>query len=199
MAYSDFTLSQIQKAFGVSIHQRSALFSAVPAVAISDYLDTTLKHNVPLALAINTEKARSELIIAPILVEAQKISPQPLSLFSGIEFNVDPKQGLSGTCDFILSRSDKQLYLNAPAAVIVEAKNENITRGLGQCIATMIAARIFNEQEGNNLPVISGSVTTGDHWKFLKLEGNAVSIDLDDYYIPDVDKILGVLLGMVEA
>ena len=46
------------------LHERSDLFAQVAEVTLSDYLSMTLKENVPLALAINTEKARSELIIA---------------------------------------------------------------------------------------------------------------------------------------
>jgi hypothetical protein len=36
-------------------------------------------------------------------------------------------------------------------------------------------------------------VTSGTNWKFLKLEGNVVEIDLVEYYLTDVKKILGIL------
>jgi hypothetical protein len=78
--------------------------------------------------------------------------------------------------------------------MIVEAKNENIKGGLGQCVAEMIAAQLFNEREGNAIDTIYGAVTTGEIWKFLKLVGAVASIDLSDYYIVrDVPKILGIL------
>ena len=67
--------------------------------------------------------------------------------------------------------------------MIVEAKNENIKGGLGQCVAEMIAAQRFNEREGNAIDTIYGAVTTGEIWKFLKLAGAVASIDLSDYYI----------------
>ncbi|WP_321161611.1 hypothetical protein [Lyngbya sp. CCAP 1446/10] len=60
-----------------------------------------MQFNLPLALEINSDKARSELIIAPILVEIKKRLPERMSLFSGREFNVDPARGLSGYCDFL--------------------------------------------------------------------------------------------------
>jgi co-chaperonin GroES (HSP10) len=75
----------------------------------------------------------------------------------------------------------------------VEAKNENIKGGLGQCAAAMLAAQLFNEQEGNEIKTIYGAVTTGDIWKFLKLEGTDIFIDLNNYYIKELNKILGIL------
>jgi hypothetical protein len=52
---------------------------------------------------------------------------------------------------------------------------------LGQCVAEMLAARIFNEREGNDISTIYGTVTSGTNWRFLKLEGDIVNIDLDEY------------------
>ncbi|PON18995.1 hypothetical protein C2W62_05075 [Candidatus Entotheonella serta] len=78
--------------------------------------------------------------------------------------------------------------------MIVEAKNENIKDGLGQCIAAMVAAKVFNEREGNDIDTLYGVVTTGELWKFLKFAGQTAAIDLRDYYIArDVDKIFGIL------
>jgi hypothetical protein len=134
------------------------------------------------------------MIIAPVLLEVRRRANGRLSLFSGTEFNVDFERGLNGYCDYILSQSREQLTLNSPISVIVEAKNENIKDGLGQCAAEMFAAQIFNREEGNEIDVIYGAVTTGEIWKFLKLVGSIVLIDLNDYYITkDSAQILGIL------
>lgn len=158
----------------------------------------TLKRNVPLALAINTEKARSELIIINILLEAKEKASTTASLFSGIDFNVDKEQGLNGFCDYILGGSNEQFYLDVPVLTIVEAKNENITLDLGQCIAEMYAAQIFNKKEGHELPLMYGAVTTGDEWKFITLQNHTAHIDLDLYYIRDIEKVVGILVKMLE-
>ncbi|MBI1927495.1 hypothetical protein HYR99_25045 [Candidatus Poribacteria bacterium] len=197
MAYNKFTLSKVREAFQLRIDDRNDLFSSMGEVKVSDHLAQTLESNVPLALAIDTEKARSELIVAPILVEIWKLLNRQISLFSGIEFNVDPEKGLNGKCDFIISRSPEQVLITAPAVAIVEAKNDNIKRGLGQCIAEMIAAKLFNEREGNDMTPIYGAVTTGSLWKFLKLEDQTARIDLNEYHLVSVGKILGILLSMV--
>ncbi|MEB3341847.1 hypothetical protein [Okeania sp.] len=55
---------------------------------------------------------------------------------------------MNGFGDFIISKSSEQLYLDTPVVVVVEAKNERIVSGLGQCIAEMVGAEIYNQQDG---------------------------------------------------
>ncbi|MEM8641431.1 MAG: hypothetical protein AAGG51_21825 [Cyanobacteria bacterium P01_G01_bin.54] len=158
-------------------------------------MKTILAENVDLAVAMSTEKARSELIIAPILLEARRRSEQGVSIFSGVEFNVDASQGLAGFCDFLLSLSLEQLLVRAPVITIVEAKNENLRAGLAQCIAQMVAAKFFNQQQQRSIGRIYGAVTIGTIWQFLCLENLTISIDLTEYYIRDIDQVLGILLS----
>jgi len=199
MSYSDFTLQTVVKELQLVLNERTDLFTQVPESAISDYLAITLKENIPLALAINTEKARSELIIAVMLVELRKMLNYQISLFSGVEFNVDPPRGLNGVCDFIITRSPEQLFISAPIIIVVEAKNENIKGGLGQCIAAMLAARLFNAQGGQPIATVYGAVTSGSVWKFLQLVDSTTYIDLEEYYINHAGKILGILMHMAEG
>lgn len=198
MAYSDFTLKKVKSELDIKLVEKNSVFSHIRAVEISTYLKETLKRNIPLALAINTEKARSELIIINILMEIKEKFSDKISLFSGIDFNVDREKGLTGFCDFIIGNSPEQFYLDSPVIAITEAKNENIISGLGQCIAEMYASRIYNEKEGYDLPSVYGAVTTGDEWKFIKLINDTAYIDTDNYYINDVEKIIGILTEMVQ-
>ena len=198
MSYSDFTLRRAQRDFQLELIEAVGIFSNIEEISISEHLASTLAENVPLAVAINTEKARSELIVTNILVEIRKRFDRKITFFSGIEFNVDRERDLAGFCDFIVSLSPEQLFLNAPVVTMVEAKNENLMHGLGQCIAEMVAARIFNEQEGNDIRRIYGAVTSGTAWKFTKLENDTVHIDLRDYSIDNPAKIIGILSKMVE-
>jgi hypothetical protein len=199
MAYSDFTLSKFKKKFNIHIDEQIDLFTNIEPIEISDRLTTTLEETTDLALAINTEKARSEMIITPILLEVRRKANYQISLFSGTDFNVDAEKGLNGYCDFVISRSKEQLTINAPVMIIVEAKNENIKGGLGQCMAAMLAAQIFNQQEENEITTIYGAVTTGDIWKFLKLEGADLFVDLNNYYIKELNKILGILYQGIQG
>ncbi|MFM2060855.1 MAG: hypothetical protein RLZZ507_525 [Cyanobacteriota bacterium] len=198
MSYSDFTLETVKKNLHLNISTRDNIFAEVAPLLVSDYLQETLAYNVPFALASNTEKSRSEMIITPILLELTKKKSQEISLFSGVEFNIDPSQGLSGNCDFIITRSPEFLLINAPVILIVEAKKENIKGGLGQCMAEMYAAKLFNEREENEITEIYGVVTTGEIWKFLKLSGERVQVDLVEYFLNDVDKIMGILTSAIK-
>ena len=134
MPYSSFALPDIEPRLGITIREVPELFADVADVDPSPLLRTLLDVYLPLALAINTEKARSELFIAPILVEIRERSGHRISLFSGTELDADPDRGLNGFCDFILSRSEQQQYLRAPIVTVVEAKNDNPKSGLGQCL-----------------------------------------------------------------
>ncbi len=198
MSFSDFTISELESRFGLSFTDQIDLFANVPPVAISRQLQETLQETLALALAISTEKARSELIIAPVLVEVRRQLDRRVSLFSGIDLNVDPDQGLKGTCHFIFGLTSIQVDLDAPIAVIVEAKNENIKQGVGQCAAEMLAAQLFNQKRQHGSPIISGVVTTGSEWRFLTLSGKSVAVDLTLYSLQPVERIVGILVHMIK-
>ncbi len=193
MSFSDFTLESVCRSFGLTIADEQDLFADVPDVAVRGLLKAILEEFVPLATSIHTEKARSEFIVAPILAEVRNLTNHRISLFSGIDLSVDADLGLTGICDFVLADSPLQLFLRSPVMVVVEAKNDNIKGGLGQCVAEMLAARLFNEREGRGRAVIYGAVTTGSLWRFLKLASQTVYIDGPEYTIDRVDKILGIL------
>ena len=197
MSYINFNLDRACRTFSLVLKEEDDLFGHVPEVPISAQLRSILAENVPLAIDVNTEKMRSEFILAPILAELRRLSGGRVSLFSGIEFNVSEAEGLNGVCDFILSRSPLQLILRAPVVTIVEAKKEDIKAGLGQCAAEMVAARTFNEREGEGPTTIYGAVTTGTIWRFLKLENNDLRVDRREYFLEPVGKILGILLHCV--
>jgi hypothetical protein len=199
MAYSDFTLNDIKRQFRLTLDETTDLFAAVREVAGSLWLTETLQETLPLALALHTEKSRSELLIAPILVELRKQARHQVGLFSGIDFSVDPGQGLNGVCDFLITRSPEQLFVSAPILIVVEAKNDNIKGGFAQCIAAMVAAKLFNDREGYAVPAVYGAITTGTIWRFLKLAADIVYLDLREYYINRVEEILGILLFIVGA
>ena len=198
MAYSNFTLDTVRTAFELEKSETLGIFSAIESVEPSEHLKVALSKKVALAASINTEKARSELIVADILVELRERFNHRISFFSGIDFNVDPENGLTGVCDFLVSLSPAQLHLEAPVIILVEAKKEDLTVGLGQCAAEMLAAQRFNAEKGNDIPCIYGATTSGTDWRFLKLDRQNLHIDIEAYQIAQCDKILGILASMVE-
>ncbi len=199
MSYSDFTLRKVKQTFGINTIEDQKFLPEIQPIAASATLTDFLAESLPLAIATGSEKARSELIISPVLLEVRKILQRKISLFSGTDFTVDSALGLNGVCDFVLSRSTEQLEVEAPAVMIVEAKKSDLNPGIGQCIAEMIAAQKFNEINNQPIPTIYGSVTNGTVWRFLQLTEQTVTIDFTDYPLPPVDVILGILVWMVTA
>ena len=199
MAYSEFTLESALRILGLRLDDRVDLYHDLPSTNPSDNLRETLLDNVPLATANHTEKARSELIVVPILLEAWKRTGRRVGFFSGVSFDVAPEKGLDGVCDFLLSRSPNQFVLGPPVFALVEAKNDSIRGGLGQCVAEMVAAQIDHQRQPTDSPdakleTIHGAVTTGSLWQFLRLKGDQVQIDRIEYSLAEVGKILAILI-----
>ncbi|KYC36989.1 hypothetical protein WA1_45935 [Scytonema hofmannii PCC 7110] len=197
MSYSDFKDLDSLKSLGITTIESVQNLIASEPIEPSLFLIEALKRFVPLATAINTEKARSEYIIAPIVSEIAFINSQ-VSLFSGRNFNVDASRGLTGFCDFILTHNPNKLVIKAPVVVIVEAKNENINDGLAQCIASMYAAQIINQKNlEENIKAVYGSVTTGQVWRFLSIDKNQqVKVDLNERYLTPLNELLGILVAI---
>merc|ERR1739838_10422 len=197
MPYSKFTLDELKQKFNIILTGSKGKFNNLPEVAPSQFNLEALEEYLPLAVAIGSEKARSELIVAPILVAMKKHLNKQISLFSGIEFNVDIELGLNGFCDFIISNSTQQFFIESPVIALVEAKNDNLKSALAQCMAEMVAAQIFNQRQDNEISKIYGVITTGTVWQFLELEGEVVVLDLQEYSVENLPKILGILTSFV--
>jgi hypothetical protein len=198
MAYNNFTLPEVTDRFELSL-TGSPFCENLPVAAPSELFSAILREWLPLAQQARSEKAKSELLISPVLLEVRKLVHNSIELFSGEEFSVDRDRGLTGFCDFLLSRSTTPYLIQAPVVMLVEAKRGELDLGLGQCIAEMVAAQLFNASKGRTIPVIYGSVTSGRLWQFLKLQGKDVTIDANEYQIMPVDRILGILKWMVEG
>ncbi len=194
MSFREFDLPKVQHDFAVQLRMTQSLFPQVRPVPVSDELAGFWRRVMPLGLGLITEKARSELLTAPLLTEVWHHSNRQVVMLSGVEWMVDESAGLNGVADFLLCRSPLMLYVSAPLLVAVEAKRDSIPDGLGQCAAEMVAAQRFNQQAGTPIDPIYGCVTTGANWRFLRLAGSLLDIDLDEYSIAQPDRILGVLL-----
>lgn len=198
MAFSDFRYPDVLETFGLTTESAPDLFAGVGGSAASDALRDQLAVGIRLAGVVNTEKARSECLISPILAHFWWRYRGRIGLYSGTEFVADPAAGLNGYVDFIISRSPQQPETAGPPAVVIfEAKRENLNAGMGQCVAGMVGAQRFNARHGAPADPIYGCVTTGTAWRFLQLSGAAVTLDLTEYTFRDVDKLLGILAFMV--
>ena len=193
MPYGQFTMDTVKSKLGLLIERTVNLFGDEPEADLHPAIVASLDFFAPLGMSLYTEKGRSELLIAPLFFGVRQVYPDRVSVFSGIDFNIDDELGLKGRCDFILSRSPEQYQLTDPACVLVEAKNENIAAGLPPCLAEMVAAQKFNREAGCPEQVVFGVVSSGVQWRFLKLEGCRAWIDSVEYPIQNPRKIFGIL------
>ena len=100
MPYADFTLESFETTFGL-IAQPAELFPGLAAVPIPTWLQETLARGRDVA-ALVSEKARSEFLVAPVLLAVRELVPGELAIFSGQRLDVDLARGLMGECDYIL-------------------------------------------------------------------------------------------------
>jgi hypothetical protein len=197
MAYSDFTIDNVRAKLGVELRQ-AAFVPQLPLSEVSDWLKKSLELGMALAIDVDSEKARSEFIIAPILLELRSLAHGKVSIFSGQDFTIDKELGLSGACDFLIARSPMQLTIEAPVIALVEAKKGILKSGLGQCIAEMVAAQKFNAERGANVEYVYGIVTTGSIWQFLRLSNSTVTLESKEYSLDSVARILSILHWMLQ-
>ena len=196
MAYSNFTLREVKRQFGL-VEQREPLFTNVAAMEPGKWLLETLELTHDAALI--SEKERSEMLVVPVLIELRRQHNKSISMYSGAFLDVDSSRGLNGECDFIMARGPQTYTLEAPIFCVVEAKKNDVEGALGQCVAQLIGARLYNQQDGQPADELFGCVTTGLEWKFLHLTGSVIRIDLDFYFINEIAQLLGVLNAITTA
>jgi hypothetical protein len=196
VAFRDFTFPNVVHELSLTMAEAD-LFGSVAPLEVSAELVERIRRFAEIGVGVNTEKARSEFIIAPLLLELKLRFWDRFGLFAGTGLDVDASRGLNGVCDFILTRSPMRLTMTAPVLAIVEAKKEDIPGGLGQCIASTVAAREHKLMEKRPPSPVFGAVTTGSAWQFLRLDGAALTIDAQEYYVAEPGRILGILASIV--
>ena len=198
MAYSDFTVRKVKQTFGITTIEGGSFFPTIEPIVPSQFLVEFLAEAFPLASMLKSEKAKSEFLIGPVLLEVRRHLAHQVSLFSGEEFTVDAAIGLSGVCAFLISQSAEQLEIEAPVIVIVEAKKADLNVGMGQCMAEIIAAQRFNLEAGREPNPVYGCVSSGTLWRFLRLTDQQVEVDVENYLLTPIDRLLGRLIWMAQ-
>jgi hypothetical protein len=197
MAYSNFTIEEVELQFDLQL-QAVSFLPVVSPIAPTEFLDRYLERGLVLTKRNASEKARSEFLIAPILMELETILIDSISLFSGEDFTVDRSLGLDGICDFLISRAPAQLTIKAPVIAVVEAKKGVLRDGWGQCIAELVAAQKFNQQRHQEIYCTYGIVTNGLLWQFIKLSDQTVSIEPTEISLKPLDQLLGILTWLAQ-
>ncbi len=197
MAYRDFKMDDLESKFGIQeIGKQLFDPSKVKRIEPSDKLKTDLVE--ARFITLSTEKAVSERLVSPILVEIKKLNLEDIQVFSGEIIKADVKQGLNGEIDFILSRTPETLKPKNPLLIVTESKLGLIDGSVNQAAAQMIGIRLFNEKRNYEKIAIHGAVTDGTTWRFLKLDDNKFYVDTNKFTIDNLPILLGVLQEIVD-
>jgi hypothetical protein len=197
MAFSDFQYPDVIVDLGLTETSVPDLFAGVPPVAAGPLLQAALPIGTRLGPGAHTEVSRAIWMVGPVLGDFWERYHGQLCLIAGAELNADPAAGLTGVCDFIISRGPQRPVTGPPVLLIFEAKRDSIPDGLGQCIAAMVGAQRYNRRHNAPTDPMYGCVTTGSLWRFLRLSGTTVTLDQTEYMITQVDHLLGILTHMV--
>jgi len=194
MAYTDFTIEDLQTKFGIE-NRMEHLFQKFEPLQPSDWLKTTLA--IGAELNVRSEKAKSETIVFPILLEIRVRSNNFITIYSGDNLDADKANGLNGECDFIISKDNQSFNINCPILQVVEAKKHDIELGIPQCAAQMLGAKLYNEKHNKNTEYIYGCVTTGNEWLFMRL-GKNLTIDKRKYYLIELGELLAIFQYIID-
>jgi hypothetical protein len=195
MAYSDFTLIELKEQFGLT-DTVGSLFAELPAVAPGEFLTTQLKR--ALKQPLRNEKAKSELVVSPILLELIDRNNDFFTFYSGENLPANRARGLVGECDFFISRNTGSFAINMPILAIIEAKRDNLEAGVEQCAAQLYGASLINQGLGHPVSVYYGCVTNAREWLFLKLQHNQYTIDNKRYQLDRLPELLGVFQHILD-
>lgn len=199
MAFSKFTsVLRFCQQYGLQADTLQSLFGEASLAPIKPSVRLQEDLAEAKTLPLYTEKAKSELILTPILREVKRRHPG-MTFFSGFTLAVEGDPALCGNPDFVLSARPNIVEIEAPIFCMVESKNRGIDEGFAQCAAEMYAAKLFNQQMGEPIETIHGAVTSGFEWVFLRLAESTVYIDRDRYFLSELETLLGILESIIVA
>ncbi|MEQ9357550.1 hypothetical protein [Coleofasciculus chthonoplastes] len=136
-----------------------------------------------LIVSLSSEAARREALVFPVLLEVARFCQCQIR----IEYPLNVNNWLKGTLDYLLRREHSLL--------VIEAKNDDLSRGFTQLAVELIALAQAEEKE-----VLYGAVTIGNVWNFGKLDVKELKIkqDITLYRVPDdLEQLAHILLGIV--
>ena len=144
-------------------------------------------YNVLPKISLNSETAKREFLIAPVLFELAKETDSKIN----VEYPIDVSELLSGYLDYLI-RYKQEL-------IVIEAKKGDIDKGFNQLAAELIALDQYEEEGGS---ILYGVVTIGEMWVFSMLDrkNKKITRDMHNYTIPeDVEDIFRILVGIIES
>lgn len=141
--------------------------------------------NIFTKINLNSELAKREFLIAPLLIELT----QHLPIKINVEYYIYVNELLSGSLDYLLTATCN--------LIVIEAKKKDIDNGFNQLAAELIAMDNYQESQHSE---VYGAITLGDLWRFATLNRvtKIITKDIYSYTIPhDTKEILAILFSLL--
>jgi len=193
MAFTDFkSPDEVQKAYQIRLVEKS--FLTISPIKPSDAFVSEYEFVNENFDIFSSEASRCENVIYPVLREACKKYVDQYSLWSHKFISVD--EILVGIPDYLIAKRSElgKNVLGLPLLLVVEAKQNDFTKGWGQCLAELVAAQKLNRDEGKT---IYGIVTDAEVWQFGKLEGQLFTKNSSRVTIDRVDEVFGAVCSII--
>ena len=136
-------------------------------------------------ISLSNETARRETLVSPVMLEVVRYCQCQLR----IEYPLVVNNWLKGNLDYLLR--SKTTFL------VIEAKNDDLTRGFTQLAVELIALSESEEQD-----ILYGAVTIGNVWQFGKIDRTNKQIfqDINLFKVPDdLENLVSILVGILEG
>ncbi len=136
-------------------------------------------------LSLSSEIARRESLVSPVLLDIVRYCQCQLRF----EYTLNVNSWLKGNLDYLVQSNQELL--------IIEAKNDDMTRGFTQLAVELIAMSQVEDQN-----IFYGAVTMGDVWRFGKLDRHQQRIfqDINLFKVPDdLADLIKVMVGILDG
>jgi hypothetical protein len=136
-------------------------------------------------VSLSSETARRESLVSPVLLDIIRYCRCQLRF----EYPLNVNSWLKGNLDYLVQSNQELL--------VIEAKNDDMTRGFTQLAVELIAMSHVEEQN-----IFYGAVTMGDVWRFGKLDRTQQSIfqDINLFKVPDdLEDLVKVMVGILDG
>lgn len=136
-------------------------------------------------VSLSSETARRESLVSPVLLDIIRYCQCQLKF----EYTLNVNSWLKGNLDYLV-QSDREL-------LVIEAKNDDMTRGFTQLAVQLIAMSHIEERD-----ILYGAVTMGDVWRFGKLDRERQTIfqDMNLFKVPDdLEDLFKAMVGILEG
>ncbi len=169
MSFGNFiNIAQIQTTYQIK-YERQPTVIQPQFYQPSDTFNHNFNKLAALIDVFASEEMRKNAVIFPMLADIYQHYAANLVLWSEEYITVPDDNRLNGYPDFLVSTRSPLGFtiMEKPLLIVVEAKEDNFTKGWGQCLAGMVASQRLN---GRADLAVFGIVTNGQTWQFGMLQ-----------------------------